>query len=367
MSVSHETEIKIDPEFQSFIPPLEALEFAQLQSNILADGCRDPLVVWKEEQVLLDGHNRLEICTANGIEYPILELSFASREAAMDWMDRNQLGRRNLTPEQTSLLRGRIYNRVKQAKGGSKKSNTQNEDLKTSEKIAPSFGVSRATIERDGEFAEAVEKLEIAPEIAKREIDAPKKDIVAAAKELPPVPTEDQRKAAVEKLKAPYVANNSGNNEWYTPAEFCESARVAMGSITLDPASCKTANKQVKAKTFFTINDNGLDREWSGNVWLNPPYAQPEMSDFVKKLIAEYQSARIDQAIVLVNNATETAWFQALLSEASAVCFKSGRIKFLDAEGTPAKTPLQGQAFLYFGDRTDAFIEEFSKHGRCLV
>jgi phage N-6-adenine-methyltransferase len=410
VSATHDTEITIDPEFQSFIPPLEALEFAQLEANILADGCRDPLVVWarikdatndcyckdcsrpvtpeigdgiwkcptcgygvapaSEEMILLDGHNRLEICTANGIDYSILELSFSSRDAAMDWMDRNQLGRRNLSPEQTSLLRGRIYNRVKKANGkrGAEKLDQNDQAFKsTNEDLAASFGVSGPTVRRDGQFAEAVEKLDISADIAQKTIDAPKKDIVAAAKALPETPTVEQKREAVEKLKTPHVSNNSGNNEWYTPAEFCESARAVMGSISLDPASCKTANKNVKAEKFFDINSDGLNREWFGNVWLNPPYAQPEMSEFVKKLIAEYQSARVSQAIVLVNNATETSWFQALLMECSSVCLKAGRIKFLDSNGEPAKTPLQGQAFLYFGECKEAFIEEFSKHGRCLV
>ena len=366
MSVTTD-DIVIDDDFRAYIPALEALEFAQLESNILAEGCRDPLVIWKEERILLDGHNRYDICTANNVDYAVLELSFTGRESAMDWMDRNQLGRRNLSPEQTALLRGRIYNRVKKSHGGKREASAQNDHLKTSEALADTFGVSGPTIRRDGEFAEAVEKLDIAQDIAKRGIDAPKKDIVAAAKELPESPTEDQRKAAVEKLKAPHVSNNSGNNEWYTPAEFCDAARGVMGAIDLDPASCKVANKQVKAAKFFTVEQDALSRDWSGRVWLNPPYSQPAISDFAKKLVAEWQSGRIAQAVVLVNNATETAWFQHMLKEVSAVCLKSGRIKFLDETGSPANTPLQGQVFLYFGQNTEAFKEEFSQYGVCLT
>ena len=360
--------IIVDSEFESMIPPLEPLEFCQLEQNIISHGCIDPLVVWKEEGILLDGHNRKRICEANGIDYAIVELSFATREQAFDWVDKNQLGRRNLTPEQASLLRGRIYNRVKSSKGGDRKSKGHNVPLidRASEAVAKQLGVNEKTVRRDGEYAEAVDKLGIAPSIAKREIDAPKKDVVAAAKALPEKPTTAQRQAAVEKLKTPHVSNNSGNNEWYTPAEYCESARVVMGSIDLDPASCKVANKQVKAAKFITAEQDGLQKSWSGNVWLNPPYGQPFIADFCRKTLEEWQAGNVSQAIVLVNNATETAWFQSLLSEASAVCFKAGRIRFLDADGAPANTPLQGQAFVYFGENTKAFIKEFSKHGRCL-
>ncbi|MFB8797701.1 MAG: hypothetical protein U7126_26530 [Microcoleus sp.] len=61
--------LRIDPDFQTLIPPLSAIEFAALKSSILEEGCRDPLVVWTEEKILIDGHNRYAICSAHGIPY----------------------------------------------------------------------------------------------------------------------------------------------------------------------------------------------------------------------------------------------------------------------------------------------------------
>jgi len=110
----------------------------------------------------LDGHNRFDICKANGVEFKTVLLSLGTREEAEDWIDANQLGRRNLSPDQASLLRGRRYNRVKKGHGGDRKSEEskpQNEDLKTAETLAIQHGVSRATVERDGAFASAVESL----------------------------------------------------------------------------------------------------------------------------------------------------------------------------------------------------------------
>lgn len=91
-------QIHIDPEFRDLIPPLSADEKSQLLANVLRDGCRDPLVVWLNHGTLLDGHHRYEICEANGLEYEIVEKSFADKNAAQQWIIKNQFGRRNITP-----------------------------------------------------------------------------------------------------------------------------------------------------------------------------------------------------------------------------------------------------------------------------
>jgi ParB family chromosome partitioning protein len=163
-----------------------------------------------------------------------------------------------------------------------------------------------------------------------------------------------------------HVSQNSGENEWYTPPQFIESARLVMGSIDTDPASSPIANAAVKANRFFTKDEDGLKQKWEGNVWMNPPYAQPLMSQFAEKLVTELDAGNIEQAIVLVNNATETQWFQTMHRRATAVCFNKARIRFLDPEGKPG-APLQGQVFLYFGANVEGFLDEFAAHGQCVV
>lgn len=363
-------EITMDAEFAAMIPPLSAEERQQLEENLIEAGyARDPLVVWVngETRILLDGHNRYEICERLDLGYEIEVMAFESRSEAADWIDKNQLGRRNLDARQMSLLRGRRYNRTKKANDGSR-GNQHTEALdkmSTAESLAAEHGVNEKTIRRDGEFAEAVEALGIEREIAAGEIDAPKHEIVAAAKSLPEHPTEEQVASVVETVKSrPHVANNSGDNEWYTPKEYVEAARQVLLEIHLDPASNPVANDVVQAETFYTAEDDGLTKEWSGNVWMNPPYESGLIGQFVEKLCDSYAAGDVTRAVVLVNNATETKWFQSLAAEASAICFPKGRVKFWHPR--KVAVPLQGQAVLFLGQEIDDFCRAFSSFGFCM-
>jgi hypothetical protein len=158
-----------------------------------------------------------------------------------------------------------------------------------------------------------------------------------------------------------HVGQNSGENEWYTPDEYIAAARNTMGSIDLDPATSKVANEIVGATKIFTAEMDGLQHDWDGNVWMNPPYAQPLIGQFAAKLVL---SPGVSQFCVLVNNATETKWFQAIASKASAICFPSGRVKFWHPDRKSA--PLQGQAVLYGGTNASRFIKEHTCFGFCV-
>lgn len=155
-----------------------------------------------------------------------------------------------------------------------------------------------------------------------------------------------------------HVSQNAGNNEWYTPPDLIEAARDCMGGIDLDPASSQAAQQVVKAARFFSVDDDGLSQPWSGRVWLNPPYAQPLIKQFVEKVTTE----SIEQACVLVNNATETKWAQSLLESGSVVCFVKSRVRWISPRGSPS-APLQGQMIVGIRVDLDRFSGAFASRG----
>lgn len=112
------------------------------------------------------------------------------------------------------------------------------------------------------------------------------------------------------------------NNEWCTPKNVIEIARdVFGGTIDLDPASNDLAQQYIQAKQYYTIDTDGLTKEWAGNVWLNPPYCGGSSKYFVDKLI---NSPKITQSILLVNYYTDTSWFHDLLNTQRAMFIVKG-------------------------------------------
>ena len=162
-----------------------------------------------------------------------------------------------------------------------------------------------------------------------------------------------------------HAGQASGQNEWYTPVEYIDAARLVMGEIDLDPASTPEANTVVGAGTIYTTEDNGLVQGWKGRVWMNPPYAKELIEKFVHKLLAEHSAGNVTEAIVLVNNATETYWFQSIGANCRAICFPSGRVKFWHPDRESA--PLQGQAVLYLGDNVESFLGAYAGFGFVVV
>lgn len=178
-----------------------------------------------------------------------------------------------------------------------------------------------------------------------------------------------QAKEAIISEPEPQVEENkplitvcTGNNEWYTPAEYIEAARRVMGGIDLDPASCAIANEVVRADKFFSLEEDGLKKDWSGRIWLNPPYSRELIGKFVDKLLA----SDFEAAIVLTDAATETSWFSKLAQKAAVICFATRRIKFLRPDGSPGNgNPTRGSAFFYFGIEAEKFHELFQGFGWC--
>lgn len=152
------------------------------------------------------------------------------------------------------------------------------------------------------------------------------------------------------------------DNEWYTPQEIIEFARNVMGSIDLDPFSTPKANETVKAKTFYTIADNGFTKHWSGNVWLNPPFSAGMMAKVMSRLI-EYEPK---PAMMLCNFDPSTRWCHQAMGWFNVVGFFKSRLRFIPGAGQrEAFGPKRAQALFLRGSwrQRQDFVESFARLG----
>jgi hypothetical protein len=170
------------------------------------------------------------------------------------------------------------------------------------------------------------------------------------------------------KIAAQVAYHKSESDEWYTPGEIVESARAVLGEIDLDPASCPKANAMVRARSFYSREVCGLKNPWSGRVWMNPPYGNSAPL-FAEKLIREYVSGNVPEAVALFNaNAMTSLWFAPIYEHASSLMVTRGRLQF--SAGDPEQSfssPSTGSVIVYLGDRPESFSKEFYKHGTVLT
>ena len=166
---------RIDPEFVELAAPMDDATRAALRASLVAEGCRDALVVWAEKDILLDGMNRLALCRELGIAFRVERRSFPDRAAALAWFVAAQRARRSLTPHWAMYYLGREYNASKRTRGGT--GANQHEQMgqsapsaRTSQRVADSAGVDESTVRRAAAFAEAVDALERAVPHARRAV-----------------------------------------------------------------------------------------------------------------------------------------------------------------------------------------------------
>lgn len=233
--------ILVLPELAAYIPPLLPDEFKQLEDNIIQNGCREALLVWETTgeyvpnlrttsttYILIDGHNRYTICQKYHIDFKVHLMNFPSIEQVKFFMIDNQLGRRNLAPEQVSYLRGLRYLREKQEKGKYNRDNHKGqndlyelEDARspnstsevveegqqtTADRLGKQFNVSEKTIKRDAAYAQGLEKLD--PSFKQDVLSGKIKIDKALVQELgkldrhsEPIPNQDELERVIQQTK----------------------------------------------------------------------------------------------------------------------------------------------------------------------
>ena len=184
MSNMNITELKIDPEFEKLLAPLQKIEWDLLERSILRDGCRDPIIIWRH--TIVDGHNRYKICKKYELPFSTLQISFQSREEAVAWICANQLGRRNIPEGVRKYLIGKRYEMEKLLgahNASGKNQYSQKEDgstlltypvayedtaIRTRERLGKEYNISHGTVTKYNMYSTAVDRIaRVAPEASR--------------------------------------------------------------------------------------------------------------------------------------------------------------------------------------------------------
>lgn len=149
----------------------------------------------------------------------------------------------------------------------------------------------------------------------------------------------------------------TSHDEWYTPKEIIEPIRELYGgTIDLDPASCFEANKTIQADFTHDISEDGLNWEWFGNVWCNPPYcSRGTVLNWLKKATDESKSGRCEHIIMLLNR-SDAKWYYDFLDNHQGAYYQfRNRIKFIDGLTGKPSSPRYNNDLIYWGNNCDVF------------
>jgi len=350
--------MQLTKERYQLMPPLSQEEYEALKADIAERGVQVP-VEYDEQGNILDGHHRVRACKELGIgEWPSVIRRGMSEEGKVEHALALNLSRRHLSREQRQEL-------VVNLRG-------QGWSLR---RIAAKLGVSDFTVRKDIEDSGAIkhapatvtgvdgkqypatrpskpaEALWLVPQLAPAKVED----------EVTQTPADEEHSSLPgHPLRRDAALRMSESNEWYTPAEYIQAVRAVLGSIDLDPASCAQANETVQAATYYTSEQDGLQQRWFGKVFCNPPYGGLS-GPFAAKLVEEYRTGNVDEAILLVNaNSTDTQWFQPLWDY--VLCFTDHRINFIAPQGS-ASGSTHGSVFVYLGSDADVFASVFGQFG----
>lgn len=247
------SDLIIDEEFESVIPPLTDEEFELLKESVLNDGeVYHPLVVW--DNIIVDGHHRYKILKEHPeVKYRIKERAFENRYEAISWICLNQLGRRNLNDAQKKMLIGRRYKTEKMARGASDgfRGNQHKKSVKgqnvplpddvhiTSSRIATEMGTSEKTVRRAEKFVDGVDAAEevlpgVTKDITSGKIKPKQADIAAIAK----APAEERRQLAENLYKKPTPeekARNKNKRDLMKAIRMCDATHIPSDTNKITP------------------------------------------------------------------------------------------------------------------------------------
>lgn len=312
-----ELSLKIDPEFQSKIPPLTEAEYTQLEENILEIGeVREPIIVWNG--TIVDGHNRYAIIMKHPeVKWTFREMSFRDKWEAFDWMYKNQLGRRNLTEQQKDYLIGKRYEAQKHTgapignqnatkQGGQNVQVVSRREIKdgTAGKIGEEYGITSRSVRRDEEFAHGIDAIRTEdPEFAD--------SILTASTKVKKSHVREIGKARPEELHQLVEAVKSGEKN-------IEREKRHTGASKANRKECAEIRDVIETLTDDTVMDYTIDHltdqisenadafiRMLSNMIMDHADVCNENVDRVIRVIDESVIKRIEQIKERLNNGTQ--------------------------------------------------------------
>lgn len=152
-----------------------------------------------------------------------------------------------------------------------------------------------------------------------------------------------------------FETSNTTTVEWYTPPTIIQ----ALGEFDLDPCTSQVAwDFNHSAKKYYTMEDDGLSKEWDGRIWMNPPYSQPTIAQFMERMAIH------NNGIALLYNRSDNKMFHSFIFPvADSIFFLKGRIRFYRPDGTVGEQPGSGSVLIAFGRNNTEAIENSGLKG----
>lgn len=314
------------------IPAASDAEIKAITESIREHGLIEDVVLY--EGAILDGRTRITGCNWSNTAVRFREFGSLPGDGSdpVAFVIAKNLRRRHLSESQIAMAAARLVEAHRESALARQLAGTlapRDAKGKATERAAEAAGVSPRTVERavkvarDGtpELQHAVETDRIPVARAALLAELPTEEQVQVVALTPEQILAEARRIKMEK-KTP---DAKGSVEQYTPEKIIEFARVVLGEIDLDPASCREANEVVRAKKYLTQKQNGLAHRWLGKVWLNCPYgtdegAESRQAKWNAKLVADHELGFVTAALTIVNASTGDQWFDAIAAK-YPVCF----------------------------------------------
>ena len=347
-------------ELCKLLPSMQREEFTELVVDIKAYGLLEP--IWLYEGKILDGRSRYQACLLAGVEPKFITWQ-GDHGTPLEFVVAKNLKRRHLTASQRAVIaldvlphlqkeaKKRQLSKLKQRAGSSEVA----ELPQRSDKVTKKSRTQAAQIV--GASPRYVSDAKRIQEEAPHLLPAIKEGELTISKAIKRLSGEGESAGSSKHQK--FISAKS--DEHYTPKDILASVVDCLEEIDLDPCSNSHTEPNVPALLHFTKKENGLNQEWHGRVFINPPFSQTK--PFLIHLMEEIENGHTTEAISLTKADVRTNWFQLIWKNATAVCFVNGYTQFIGNDNASTF----GVAIAYYGENVDKFYYAFHETvGTCV-